>query len=231
MCGRYAITLPPEAMGRLFGTQDIEALGNLQPRWNMAPSQPAPVAARDASGAVALRLLRWGLHPVWHKERPGSKSMINARSETAFEKPFFWDAWKRRRCLVPADGFYEWRRGPDSERTDATPHWLERTDGAPVVFAGLWERWRPADADPEDSEAWVRTFAILSTAAGPDIAELHHRCPVILEHGAHAAWLDPATGHEALMALTAPPPEGTLRHRPVSKDVNSVRNDGPHLLA
>jgi putative SOS response-associated peptidase YedK len=222
MCGRYAITLPPEAMVGLFEGVDISALGNLEPRWNVAPSQNAPVIARSPDGELQAKSLRWGLHPVWMKEPPGAKSMINARSETAAEKPFFRDALKKRRCLVPADGFYEWHR----VGTTKSPYWISRADETPMVMAGLWERWRADEASD-----WVRTFAFLTAPASLDIAHLHDRTPVILSPDHFAEWLDSETSPDRIKALMAAPPPGTLRHWEVSSQVNSVRNDTPNLRA
>jgi putative SOS response-associated peptidase YedK len=202
MCGRYAVTLPPEAMVGLFNIDPASGLLNLEPRWNLAPSQGAPVVAQAPDGARQMKMVRWGLHPSWLKEPPGAKSMINARSETAFEKPFFREAWKKRRCLVPADGFYEWRR----EGTAKTPFWITRSDGAPMVFAGLWDRWRRPDAAPDDPDAWVRSFAILTTGANL------------------------ATPHETLQGMMQPLPDEAVSFRAVSPAVNSARAEGPALL-
>jgi putative SOS response-associated peptidase YedK len=221
MCGRYAITLPPEAMTQLFAARwEGPAFG---PRYNVAPSQAIPIVRLGADGAREIVPAAWGLHPTWMKEGPGAKSMINARSETAAEKPFFRDAMKKRRCLVPADGYYEWRR----DGAVKTPHYIYAKDGAPLVFAGLWERWRDRESD-----AWVDTAAILTAAAHPSIAALHDRMPVMLGHGAWEAWLDPASPKETAgflieAALALPP---ALAFHEVSRAVNSPRNDGPMLI-
>ena len=142
MCGRFAITLPKEAMTDLFDLDDgIETPALLAPRYNVAPSQTIAVIALGQDGKRKCVGMRWGLHPAWLKEPPGAKSMINARAETAADKPFFRDAFKKRRCLIPADGFYEWKREGEAKQ----PFYIRRADGAPMVFAGLWERWRGPD--------------------------------------------------------------------------------------
>jgi putative SOS response-associated peptidase YedK len=222
MCGRYAITLPPEAMKQLFVARyEGPAWG---PRYNVAPSQSIPIVRPDAAGGREIALVRWGLHPIWMKEPPGAKSMINARCETAAEKPFFRDALKRRRCLVPADGYYEWKR----EGAAKMPHFIRAADGAPLVLAGLWERWRDhAGGEP------IETAAILTSSAAASIAHLHDRTPVLLRPESWDAWLDPRSPKETvgflMEAAIAQPP--ALEAWPVSRAVNSPVNDGPELIA
>jgi putative SOS response-associated peptidase YedK len=213
MCGRYVITLTLDQMGALFETADRP---NLAPSWNAAPTQDLPVVRRGADGAARLSAIRWGLVPSWSKTGPaGAKPLINARSETAAEKPTFRSALKRRRALIPADGFYEWQARPDGKQ----PWYITRSDGAPLVFAGLWERWGEG-ADRVDS------FAILTREAGPDTAWLHGRVPVILERPAFAPWLDPENDAQDFFA---PLPDQTLSARPVSRRVNAVRVNAPDL--
>ncbi|MGY6627307.1 MAG: SOS response-associated peptidase [Oceanicaulis sp.] len=214
MCGRYVIALSVDQLRALFECEDRP---NLAPSWNAAPTQALPVVRRGADGAARLSAIRWGLVPHWSKTGPaGAKPLINARSETAAEKPTFRTALKRRRALVPADGFFEWQAGPDGKQ----PWYITRTDGAPLVFAGLWERWGEG-ADRIDS------FAILTREAGPDTAWLHGRVPVILERPAFAAWLDPDRDAQGFFA---PLPHGALHARPVSRRVNAVRENAPVLL-
>ena len=222
MCGRYAITLPPEAMTQLFAARYEGPAW--RPRYNVAPSQTIPIVRTTAEGEPEIVLVRWGLHPAWMKEPPGAKSMINARSETAAEKPFFRDALKKRRCLVPAHGYYEWKR----EGAAKTPYFIRAEDWSLLVFAGLWERWR----DPESGEA-IETAAILTAGAAPSVAHLHDRTPVLLEPEAWGPWLDPRSPKETvgflIEAAAAQPP--LLEAWPVSTAVNSPANDGPELLA
>jgi putative SOS response-associated peptidase YedK len=221
MCGRYAITLPPEAMTQLFHARwEGPAFGS---RYNVAPSQAVPIVRTGEDGQREIVPAAWGLHPAWMKEPPGAKSMINARSETAAEKPFFRDAMKKRRCLMPASGYYEWRKDGAAK----TPHYIHAADGAPLVFAGLWERWRDRDSD-----AVVDTAAILTAAAHPSIAGLHDRMPVFLAPSAWDAWLDPKSPKETAgylieAGIAAPP---ALRFYAVSRAVNSPANDAPMLI-
>jgi putative SOS response-associated peptidase YedK len=218
MCGRYVYTLPADAMAQLFRLARVEAFA---PRWNIAPSQPIPVVRVGADGEREGALLRWGLHPVWMKEPPGAKSRINARAEGCAKKPFFRDAYKRRRAIVPADGFYEWRR----EGKSKTPYFIRRLDGLPIAFAGLWERWRGADG------AGVETAAILTSAANADVAHLHDRMPVMLAPEDWDLWLDPDAPRAALDHLIRTPDDGALEAFPVSRAVGSPANEGPDLIA
>ncbi|MFZ4603352.1 MAG: SOS response-associated peptidase [Caulobacterales bacterium] len=218
MCGRYVYTLPADAMAQLFRLARFE---DYAPRWNVAPSQTIPIVRTGADGAREGVLVRWGLHPAWMKEPPGAKSMINARAEGCAEKPFFRDAYKRRRAIVPADGLYEWRR----EGAVKTPYFIRRTDRLPIAFAGLWERWR----GPDGGE--VETAAILTTAANGDVAHLHDRMPVMLDAADFDLWLDPQAPRPAVDLLLRAPPEGLLEAYPVSRAVNSPSNEGPNLIA
>ncbi|MCC5996982.1 MAG: SOS response-associated peptidase [Oceanicaulis sp.] len=214
MCGRYVIALTVDQLRALFECEDRP---NLAPSWNAAPTQELAVVRRGADGAARLSAIRWGLVPHWSKTGPaGAKPLINARSETAAEKPAFRTALKRRRALIPADGFFEWQAGPDGKQ----PWYITRTDGAPLVFAGLWERWG-------EGETRIDSFAILTREAGPDTAWLHDRVPVILERGAFQTWLDPDSDAQGFFA---PPPERALSARPVSRRVNAVRVNEASLL-
>ncbi|MBI1238369.1 MAG: SOS response-associated peptidase [Alphaproteobacteria bacterium] len=219
MCGRYAITLPPEAMRQLFAIRG--GIPAFALRFNAAPTMDLPVVRMGDVGRE-IALLRWGLVPSWAKSLDGGSLLINARSETAAEKPSFRGAFARRRALVPANGFYEWQargKGPK------VPHFVHRRDGAPMVFAALWERWGP----PEGGA--IETFAILTSEANSDIAAIHHRMPVILPPEQWDLWLSPSTALGALEALLTPAPLGLVSAYPVSLRVNSVANDDPALLA
>ena len=189
-----------------------------QPRFNIAPSQIAPVVrgGRDGAGPELLGMT-WGLIPNWSRALVKG-GQINARSETAAEKPTFRAAYRQRRCLVPSDGFYEWQEIEGGKQ----PYWISRTDGAPFVFAGLWETWSPGHA------ANVVSFTILTTAAAEVLHSIHHRMPVILRDEDFAAWLDPDSTPQA--ALFGPGHAPQMQARPVSHRVNSPRNDDAPCL-
>ena len=218
MCGRYASSLPPEALARMFGTTN--ATPNLRPTWNMAPSMDAPVVRlHPETRARHLDPLRWGLVPSFATDLKSARKPINARSETAATSPMFKAAFARRRCLVPAEAFYEWQATPAGK----APFAIGRADGRPLAFAGLWEGWRGPDG------AVVRSFAILTTTANQAMAALHERMPVILEPGDWPLWLGEQDGEPA--TLLRPAAHGVVRLWPVDRAVGNVRNDGPQLLA
>jgi putative SOS response-associated peptidase YedK len=219
MCGRYSITTPVEALRRLFRFEG-PAL-NLQPRWNVAPTQDVPVVRVGRDGQRELKLLRWGLVPFWAKDISGASRMINARGETVAEKPAFREAFKARRCLVPADGFYEWETLGDSPSKQ--PLLFRMADGKPFAFAGLWERWKP-----KEGGAPLETFTIVNTAANEIMARYHDRVPIVLAPEDYATWLDPKSDPRPL--LKAPPSEWFTATR-VSTRVNSVRNDDEECIA
>lgn len=190
---------------------------NFEASWNAAPTQSLPVIRRGKEGERRLSLIRWGLVPHWSKTPPEkSKPMINARAETAAEKPMFRTAYSRRRALIPANGFYEWTRDEEGRQ----PWYITRQDDAPLVFGGLWERWG------EGTEQ-VDSFAILTTAANEDISHLHHRCPLLVSAEEYDRWLDPDEDPSDSMV---PLPDHVLKARKVTKQVNAVRNNGPDLL-
>jgi putative SOS response-associated peptidase YedK len=222
MCGRFVITLPKAAMADLF---DLDANGieaaMLAPRYNVAPAQAIPVIAIGQDGARKLVMMRWGLHPAWMKEPPGAKSMINARAETAAEKPFFRESMKKRRCLIAADGFYEWKRDGETKQ----PFFIRRADGRPMVIAALWERWRGPDG------ADMLTAAMLTIGPNAVMRPIHDRMPVILAPDAFAVWLDPKAPMEAVLWLLQPAPDTALEAFAVSRRVNRPQEDGPDLIA
>ena len=217
MCGRYVQTMPAEVLRQLF--QTAGAPPNLAPSWNVAPTQAAPVVRRHPeTGERRLDLLRWGLLPRWSKDPKGARQPINARAETVASSPMFHEAFAKRRCLVPADAFYEWKVEPGSGKQSMA---IAPKSGEGMAFAGIWEGCRG-----EGGEA-VRTFAIVTTDANATMRAVHDRMPVVLAPDDWAEWLegeDPA-------ALLRPAPDDLLRFWPVSKAVNSPRNNGPELLA
>jgi putative SOS response-associated peptidase YedK len=218
MCGRYASFLPPDLIARLFGTKN--ALPNLRPTWNMAPTMDAPVVRRHPdTGERHLDLLSWGFVAAFTKSLKEARRPVNARAETVASSGMFRNAFAKRRCIVPAGAFYEWRAGPGGK----TPYAIARADGDPMAFAGIWEGWRSPDGEI------MRTFAIITTTANARMAMLHERMPVILEQPDWAAWLGEADAEPATLLHSSP--ENVLRIWPVDKRVGNVRNDGPELMA
>jgi putative SOS response-associated peptidase YedK len=218
MCGRYASFLPPDLIARLFGTTN--ALPNLKPTWNMAPTMDAPVVRRHPeTGERHLDALTWGFVPAFTKVLKEARRPVNARAETIATSGMFRNAVARRRCLVPAAAFYEWQARPDGK----TPYAIARADGDPLAFAGIWEGWRAPEGDI------MRSFAIVTTTANAQMAVLHERMPVILEPADWPGWLGEAEVDP--VSLLRPAQEGVLRIWPVDKRVGNVRNDGPELLS
>jgi putative SOS response-associated peptidase YedK len=216
MCGRYASYLPPEFIGRLFGT--VNPLPNLQPTWNLAPTDDAPVVRRAANGDRHLDVLKWGLVPYFTKDLKKARKPINARSETIATSGMFKAAFAKRRCLVPAPVYYEWRDDPKGK----TPFAVARADGDPVVFAGIWEDWSSPDGEE------LHTFSTITTDANRQLAALQDRMPVILEKADWPLWLGEVEGD--VRALLRPLSEDMLRVWHVDKRVGNVRNDGPELI-
>lgn len=224
MCSRYSLTSPHEAVRAAFGTANHLTF---PARFNIAPTQPALIVRTGHNGALEQALVRWGLIPSWAKDPSKLSTLINARSETAAEKPSFRGAMRHRRCLVPADGFYEWTGAAGSK----VPHLIRLSAPDPdagylMAFAGLWETWLGADGSEID------TMAILTTAANADMVTIHDRMPVILPRSTFAAWLDCASAPAAAaIDLLRPAPDGLLAVHPVGRAVNSVRAEGPQLWA
>lgn len=222
MCGRFGFDIPRGVLREHFG---LGALYDAPPRYNVAPGQDAPVVLlHPEDGSRVLRSLRWGLVPSWAGDAKGGARLINARSESAADKPAFRAAFRRRRCLVPAAGFYEWKRLDRGRQ----PWWLRLAGGGPLAFAGLWEHWLDPAAPP--AAATLYTFAILTCAANELTAQVHDRMPVILAPRDYAAWLDPAASRPDLEALLAPWPAADMEAWPVSPRVNNPKNDDPSLL-
>jgi putative SOS response-associated peptidase YedK len=215
MCGRYAITLPPEAMQALFAYRERP---NFPPRYNIAPTQPVPVV-RAHDGARQFILMRWGFIPGWVKDLKAFPLVINIRGESAREKPSFRAALTRRRCLMPADGFYEWHRVGQENRA----YLFRRPDRGLFAFAALWETWHSPDGSELD------TVALVNGPANGLMAAIHDRCPVILDPRDHDAWLDPAAGPGQVASLLRPPPDDLMEMIRLGPAVNKVANDGPEV--
>jgi putative SOS response-associated peptidase YedK len=221
MCGRYTLTDPdPRRLRARFGL-DESATVDEEPRYNIAPTDPVLAVRRRDDGGRDLGRLRWGLVPGRWAERRSGPPLINARAETLERQPAFTEAFRERRCLIPADGFYEWL---DDER-GKTPIWLSRPDGELVAFAGIWAAL-PARAGPGE----LHSCAIVTCDPNELIRPIHDRMPVVLDPDTEAAWLDPDASAEDLRGLLVPAPEDLLVAREVGDWVNSVRDDGPHLI-
>ena len=217
MCGRFVITSPPAALRQVFGYVDQP---NFPPRHNIAPTQPIPVVIVE-NGIRHFRLMRWGLLPAWVKDPRKFTLLINARSETVLERPAFKNAIKRRRCLIPADGYYEWQASATRKR----PHFVHRRDGAPMGLAGLAETWIGPNGEELD------TVAIVTAPARADLASLHDRVPVTIGAGDFDRWLDCSDDSaESVMALLRGPGEGEFVWHEVSIRVNRVANDDAQLI-
>lgn len=215
MCGRFAITLPPDAMAQLFEAAPANDLPDV-PNFNVCPT--TRVHAVTSAGGRRLVALRWGFLPKWYKAPNDGPLLINARAETVAEKPAFRTAVRATRCLIPATGFYEWTKDDAGNRL---PWYIARTDGAPLVFAGIWSIW-------EQGEDTLQTCAIVTTAAIGDMTNIHHRVPVVLEPDSWALWLG-EEGHGAARLMAAPL-EGVLRFHRVDPQVNSNRASGSDLI-
>ncbi|CAM5411013.1 hypothetical protein SABIM44S_01765 [Streptomyces abikoensis] len=248
----------------LFGVEKWEPSEALAPDWNVAPTKSVYAVlerplkdAGDRRPVRQLRPLRWGLVPSWAKSPEGAAKMINARSETVHEKPSYRRAFEARRCLIPADGYYEWVTGAAEreleekgrkKRTRKQPYFVTPADGSVMAMAGLYEFWRDPTLPPDHPQAWWATCTVLTTEAearpfarpegvpapegGPrSLAEIHPRMPLVLPPDRWAAWLDPGrTDPEELRGLLAPPPAGSVRAYPVTTAVSDVRNNGPELV-
>ncbi|MFI1168146.1 SOS response-associated peptidase [Streptomyces sp. NPDC020801] len=242
MCGRYVSARGAEDLVQHFRVTEWRPEQALEPSWNVAPTdevwavlERVPREDGDA-GAVRreLRPLRWGLVPSWAKDVRTGARMINARVETVHEKPAFRRAFVRRRCLLPADGFYEWQevKAADTGRTRKQPYFIHPEDGGIMALAGLYEYWRdPAVTRDDDPAAWLTTCTIITTEATDAAGRVHPRMPLALTEDHYDDWLDPRHQDPGeLRELLSPPAGGHLDARPVSPAVNSVRNNGPQLL-
>jgi putative SOS response-associated peptidase YedK len=224
MCGRYATTRTPDELADEFGAQVADALTEVEPDWNMAPTKPAPIVIQRAPkdempGGREVLVAQWGLVPSWAKDPKIGSRMINARSETVAEKPAFAKAFASRRAVVPADGYYEWYPGEKKQ-----PFFICPKDRGVLAMAGLYEFWK---ANPD--APWLITFTILTTSASDDLGHLHDRTPMMLVGDEVDAWLDPTPVGQRL-GLLVPAVPGRLDAWPVSTEVNDHRHNGPQLI-
>jgi putative SOS response-associated peptidase YedK len=247
MCGRFTLRSPATVLIEHF---DLDVRGDHQlplfePRYNIAPTQEVIVVRTDPEGSRRFACaMRWGLIPSWSKDAKGSSGppTINARAETLIEKPMFRSAVRKRRCLIPADGFYEWQNTSDNRKSKKQPFFIRPPDGRPIAFAGLWETWKQApsaagtsSAQTDNSEAHppltIESCTIVTTTANNTLKELHDRMPVVLAPADYAEWLDPKIEDPAaLVHLLAPCGDEELIAEPIGTCVNRVANDDPRCI-
>lgn len=220
MCGRFTLHTPVSELQLAF--KGFAFPDEVEPRYNIAPSLQILHVANDGERAVAEA--KWGLVPFWAKDPKIGNRMINARAETLASKPAFRDAYRHKRCLILADGFYEWKKSPDGKTK--TPIYVTLDSGAPFAFAGLWDTWKQPDGER------MRTCTIITTEPNALMADIHDRMPVILPESAYDLWLDPDTTEpEVLNGLLVPYPTESMTAHPVSSTVNSPRNEGADCIA
>jgi putative SOS response-associated peptidase YedK len=241
MCGRYASARKREELLAEFRIERDRVGESLEPDYNVAPTKPVyAVLTRGTRGngdsgpqdvARELRVVRWGLVPSWAKDVSIGSRMINARSETVDSKPSFRQAFTRRRCLLPADGFYEWQQVAENGKKRKQPYFIHPADGGVLAFAGLYEIWRDRSYPDDHPRAWLWTSTIITTRAEDNVGQIHDRMPMVIEPARWADWLDPGNSNKAdLLALLAPAMSNGLETYPVSMSVNSVRNNGAALI-
>jgi putative SOS response-associated peptidase YedK len=259
MCGRYAVSRGPEELAGLFGVEKWDPAEALAPDWNVAPTKRVYAVldrplkdSGDERPVRQLRALRWGLVPSWAKSPDVGVKMINARAETVHEKPSYRRPFAARRCLLPADGYYEWVTGTAErqeeekgrrKRPRKQPYFVTPADGSVMAMAGLYEFWRDRTLPDDHPQAWWATCAVITTEAqgepfagaggsGPRaLADIHPRMPLVLTPDRWDAWLDPArTDADDVRGLLVPPPAEAMRAYPVGSQVSNVRNNGPELL-
>jgi len=242
MCGRFASSRGPEDLVELFGVSAWEPEEALAADWNIAPTKPVhavlerPLKGQGPKPVRQLRALRWGLVPSWAQSPEVAAKMFNARAETVHEKPAYRRSFASRRCLIPADGYYEWVAPPvdpgtPKSRIRKQAYFITPADGSVLAMAGLYEFWRDPGRAADDPEAWWATCSVITTAAEPALEHIHPRMPLRLLPEAYDDWLDPALADPAgPAALLVPPPPGLMEVRPVSAAVGSIRNNGPELV-
>ena len=219
MCGRFTQKMTWRELHGLYGLLADAPPDNMRPRWNGAPTQDFAACRADAGGSRNLSRLRWGLIPFWAKDAKIGSRLINARAETVDAKPAFRAAFKSRRCLIPADGWFEWVR----EGGRKSPRFLSMADGSIASFAALWERW-------DGGGEIVESFTIVTTEASPELVQVHARQPAIVDPRHFSDWLAPDARKDALLEITRRPYPGPYRIKPVGGLVNNARNDVPEVL-
>ena len=225
MCGRFVSSSNPEEIAAYFDAAPPQT--ELTPSYNVAPTTDIYAVVEGADGSRRVEVFHWGLIPVWAKDVKIGQKMINARAETVATKGAYKADFKRHRCLIPMDGFYEWHAQPD--RKPKQPYFVHRVDGEPLAVAGLWSTWRDRAAGPDAD--WLHSCTIVTTAANATMAAIHDRMPVILPASAWETWLDPDNQDlDALGKLLVPAPDTLLTLHPISTDVNKVANDDAHLI-
>lgn len=237
MCGRYTLLAEANELAAEFGVSDVSGLA---PRYNIAPTQNVPVVRlyglapassmsvvrqSETGNSRRLDVLQWGLIPHWAKDAKFGYKTINARAETVATQPAFRDAFRKRRCIVPANGFFEWQKLMEGRKEVKQPFYFRRGDGKPMGLAGLWDRWTGPDGKV------IESFTIITTEANDLVRPLHNRMPVILRSENYDTWLNPDTKAEQLQSLLVPCPPEWLIAGPVSKQVNNARNDDPSCIA
>ena len=220
MCGRFTVQLSPDEIGNLYDAAQPTLPLDLPPRYNGAPTQDFAACRLDTAGRRVIAMLRWGLVPPWAKDAGIGSRMINARAETLHDKPAYRAAFRARRCLVPASGWFEWQ----GSRGAKQPWYIALGDGSPLSFAALWERW-------DRSGDLLETFTIITTEACDSLADIHHRQPAIIHPDRFGDWLDPTSPSMQLLDVVRKPYTGPFEKRPVSTRVNSASNNDAAILA
>ncbi|MBA2282041.1 MAG: SOS response-associated peptidase [Acidimicrobiia bacterium] len=225
MCGRFVSAAPPDELARYFDVQETSETA-LDPSYNVAPTDDVYVVV-ETGGLRRLDTFHWGLVPFWARDIKVGQKMINARAETIATNGAYKRAFRKRRCLIPADGFYEWQKRPTGPKQ---PMYIRRADGEAVALAGLWEMWKPK-ATADDRSTWVRSCTIITGQPNEVVAPIHDRMPVMLPPSAWDTWLDPTIDDaDSLGQLLVPVPASLLTAHPVSTKVNNVREGGPILI-
>ncbi|HEX6523803.1 MAG TPA: SOS response-associated peptidase [Streptosporangiaceae bacterium] len=223
MCGRFVSARKRLELLEEFGVTRDRVTDEPAPDYNVAPTKRIYAVLTDKERERELRTVKWGLVPFWAKDSSGGGRLINARAETVAVKPAFRRAFAKRRCLLPADGYYEWK--------DKKPFYIHRTDGGDLALAGIYELWRDATVPEDHEQAWLWTAAVITTQAADEVGEIHDRMPMIIVPELWADWLDPDnTEVSQLQAAMSPAMSGEITSYPVSTDVNYVRNNGPELI-
>ena len=227
MCGRFVSSSPPDELARYFDVAEVPEQV-LEPSFNVAPSTDVYVVV-NRGGVRRLDTFRWGLIPFWAKDQSIGNKLINARAEGIADKNAFKRAFQKRRCLIPADGFFEWKKVPGQKKKQ--PYFIHRADGEPFAFAGLWELWRPPDQRDDRETEPLRSCTIITGDPNDALAEIHDRMPVMLPPGVWERWLDPGFDDvDALEKLLVPAPSKIIELHPVGTMVNNVRENGSELI-